>query len=102
MDSKLRIFLLIFGVVVLEAIALSRIKVSSSDPIAFVLWIFMLVLLALVVKDDAIANVNAIWCGMSAVIVTLYAAWSLSEKPKLLTLLGIGTVVGGVTLIEFA
>ena len=102
MNSKLRLFLFILGIVVLEAIVLSRIKVSSVDPFAIVLWAFMLFLLIQVVKNDAIANVNAIWCGMSAVIITLYAAWSLNEKPNFMTLLGIGTVVGGVFLIEFA
>lgn len=101
-DAQYKIFLYLLGVVFFEAIVLTRIKETPYDLLSILLWLIVLYLLSKVVQENAVANVNAIWCGMSAVIVTLYAAWKLKENPKTLAILGIGTVVLGVTLIEIS
>jgi small multidrug resistance pump len=95
-----KIFAYILGVVILEAITLTRIKESYTDPVPYVCWAAMLFLLAKVVREDAVGSVNAIWCGLSVVLVTLYAAWAISEKHTFWTYFGMGVVIVGVALIE--
>lgn len=100
MTKYVKLLAYILGIVVLEAIVMTRIKESYTDPVPYICWALMLFLIARVVKEDAVGNVNAIWCGLSAIVVTAYAAWALSEKQTFWTYVGIGTVVVGVALIE--
>ena len=95
-----KIFAYILGIVILEAITLTRIKESYTDPVPYICWAAMLFLLAKVVREDAVGSVNAIWCGLSVILVTLYAAWAISEKHTFWTYFGMGVVIVGVALIE--
>jgi small multidrug resistance pump len=102
MTKYLQLFAYILGIVILEAITMTRIKESYKDPVPYICWAVMLFLLYKVVKLEAVGSVNAIWCGLSVVLVTLYAAWAISEKHTFWTYFGMGIVIAGVALIEFS
>jgi drug/metabolite transporter (DMT)-like permease len=100
--SKYQVILLILGVVILETIAMFRLKHSMTDYLAILAWGGMLFLIARVVQDDSVLNVNTIWCGLSSIIIVVYTSWALKEVPSFKTLLAVGLVVLGVALLESA
>lgn len=95
-----KLFAYIMGIVILEAITMTRIKESYTDPVPYLCWAAMLFLIAKVVREDSVGSVNAIWCGLSVIFVTIYAAWAISEKHTFWTYFGMGIVIVGVALIE--
>lgn len=93
-------YALIFAIVVIECLVLTRLKQKPLDAGCIALWAANYILLALAVRGDKLANLNAIWCALSALLVTAWSAYALGEWPTKGGVLGIALVVAGVAIID--
>lgn len=89
-------------IVIIEAVALGQIK-SGNLILGLALWAPILALIVFALRyqtGELIGTFNALWCGVSALILTLYGWWFVGESYKWRQILSIAVIAGATLTLE--